>query len=349
MSPAWGPTPAERSAWPVLPVGEWSDTIETLHRFTQVVGKIRLVCGPWINHSWGVTLYVTARGLGTSLVPYGTAGFEINVDLLDSRLRIVTTTGAMRDVPLEPTSVAAFHDEVLRAMDAVGMPVVISPVPSEIADAMPLTDDTTTRHYDAGHARALWQALVQAHRVFSDFRAGFIGKVSPVHFFWGGFDLAVTRFSGRPAPSHPGGVPNFPDDVAREAYSHEVASLGFWPGNRQWPIPIFYAYAYPTPAEFAHAAVEPEAASWLEGLGEFALPYDAVRTANDPDTTLLAFAHSTYAAAADLAGWDRDALEAPDPHPPSWWHRRPTSADLGPIRRHPGSTTDFNAVHSSIE
>lgn len=326
MTTSWRPPQPQPSAWPALPVDDWTDTLEALHLFTQVVGKIRLVCGPWINHSWGVPLYVTARGLSTGLVPYGGAGFEIAFDLVAERVEIATTAGEVRDIPLRPISVAAFHDEVIDAMAAVGMPVTINPMPSEIADAMPFIDDTRTRPFDADHARALWQALIHADRVFTTFRAGFIGKASPVHLFWGAFDLAVTRFSGRTAPPHPGGMPNFSDDVAREAYSHEVSSLGFWPGNRESPTPIFYSYAYPTPAGFADAAVEPDAAFWLEALGEFALSYEAVRTADDPDATLLAFARSTYAAAADLAGWDRASLEVSDSDPASWWHRRADDA-----------------------
>lgn len=313
---------ADPDAWPQLPVQRWSDTLETLHLCAQVVGKIRLVCGPWINHSWGVPLYVTARGLGTALVPYGGAAFEIEFDLAGSVLRVTTTGGGTATVVLGPTTIAAFHDEVLGAMRAVGMPVQINPVPSEIAAAVPFTDDTVPRAYDAGHATTLWRALVQIDRVFRDFRAGFVGKVSPVHLFWGSFDLAVTRFSGRAAPAHPGGMPNLPDDVAREAYSQEVSSLGFWPGNRQAPTPIFYSYAYPAPDGFALSAVTPDAASWLEDLGEFALPYDVVRAAGDPDATLLAFAESTYAAAADLAGWDRTVLEARGGRPSSWWRDR---------------------------
>ena len=322
MDERWRPPESDAAGWPELPVGRWADTVEAFHLLTQVVGKVRLVCGPWINHSWGVPLYVTARGLTTSLVPYGAAGFQIDMDLRDLHAEIATTSGATRRVPFACTSVAAFHGAVLDAMDSLGMPVEIHPVPSEIADAVPFTADTTERIVDADHVRALWLALVQAHRVFTAFRAGFLGKVSPVHFFWGSFDLAVTRFSGRTAPDHPGGVPNFPDDVAREAYSHELTSLGFWPGNRQAPTPIFYGYAYPTPEGYGDAWVEPAAASWLSDLGEFALPYEAVRTADDPDATLLAFAEATHAAAADLAGWDRAALESSDPHPPTWWHRR---------------------------
>lgn len=323
MPEQWTPPPPDPSAWPRLPVDEWTDTLEALHLFTQVVGKIRMGCGPWINHSWGVPLYVQTEGLGTGLVPYGSAGFSITFDLTAPEVRVATTRGDSRTVPLAPTTVADFYDRVLGAMADLDMPVTIFPVPSEIPDATPLDRDTAPRPFDPDHARALWQALLQANRVFTDFRAAFIGKVSPVHFFWGSFDLAVTRFSGRPAPPHPGGMPNFPDDVAREAYSHEVSSLGFWPGNRDAPTPIFYAYAYPTPEGYAEAVVEPDDAFWLEQLGEFALPYDVVRTAEDPDDALLSFAQSTYAAAADLAGWNRTALEHPDPDPAHWWRRRP--------------------------
>jgi hypothetical protein len=313
--------PPDPGAWPQLPYSEWADTLEALHLYTQVVGKIRLVCGAWLNHSWGVPLYVSARGLRTSLVPYGSEAFEIELDLRALHADIVTTQGAREQVPFGSTSVAAFHDAVLSAMEAVGLPVTINAVPSEIADAVAFPDDAAHRRLDAGHAAALWRALVQAERAFTTFRAGFVGKASPVHFFWGAFDLAVTRFSGRAAPPHPGGLPNFPDAVAQEAYSHEVTSLGFWPGNRGSPTPIFYAYAYPTPDGYAEAAVTPDDAFWLGDLGEFALPYEAVRTAEDPDATLLAFAESTHAAAADLAGWNRTALESSDPDPASWWHR----------------------------
>jgi hypothetical protein len=318
----WRPPEPEAAGWPALPTDAWADTLEALHLLTQVVGKVRLVCGPWINHSWGVPLYVTARGLTTSLVPYGTAGFQIDLDLRALHAEIAVTSGAARRIPFDRTSVAAFHDAVLDGMASLGMPIEIHPVPSELADVVAFPDDTAERVVDAGHARALWLALVQAHRVFTRFRAGYLGKVSPVHFFWGSFDLAVTRFSGRLAPPHPGGMPNFPDVVAREAYSHEVTSVGFWPGNRQAPTPIFYAYAYPTPEGYDASDVEPAAASWLADLGEFALPYDAVRAADDPDAALLAFAESTHAAAAALAEWDRAALESPHPDPARWWHHR---------------------------
>ena len=223
--------------WPSLPVDEWQDTLATLHLWTQIVGKIRLGQAPWINHSWSVPLYVTARGLGTSLVPYQHEGFEIEFDLLDNRLDVRATTGERRVVELRPRSVADFYGAVMTEMESIGMPVSIYPMPSEIADAIPFPDDEVHGAYEGDHARALWRALLQADRVFTEFRAGFAGKASPVHFFWGSFDLAVTRFSGRDAPPHPGGIPNFPDDVAREAYSHEVTSVGFWPGNVAAPTP----------------------------------------------------------------------------------------------------------------
>lgn len=321
-------TPAAgQLAWPELHVERWIDTIETLHMWTQIVGKIRMVASPWLNHSWSVPLYVSASGLTTSLVPYGSGGFELSFDFLDDELRLTTTSGERRTIELRPRTVADFHAAVMDAMRAVGMPITIHPIPSEVDDAIPFPEDTTHDAYDGAAVRTLWQSLVHTTRVLSRFRAGFLGKASPVHFFWGSFDLAVTRFSGRTAPPHPGGLPNFPDDVAREAYSHEVTSCGFWPGNRARPTPIFYAYAYPTPDGFADATVEPAEAWWLADLGEFALDYDAVRTASDPDAALLAFADSTHAAAARLADWDRATLECAPPHGPDWWHRR--RADVG--------------------
>ncbi|MEM6674203.1 MAG: DUF5996 family protein [Planctomycetota bacterium] len=309
--------------WTKLPVDDWTDTLETLHLWTQVVGKIRLSKAPWLNHSWNVPLYVTSSGLGTSLVPHGQEGFDIEFDFQGDELRLRTTTGERRTISLEPRTVADFHEAVLGEMESVGMPVEIHPIPSEIADAIPFHEDTVHAAYDPEHARALWRALLDASRVMQGFRAGFRGKASPVHFFWGSFDLAVTRFSGRPAPDHPGGMPNFPDDVAREAYSHEVTSCGLWPGNREAPTPIFYSYAYPTPEGFADAKIAPDAAFWLAELGEFAVPYDAIASADDPEGELLAFFESTHAAAADLAGWDRDSLECDHPHGPEWWRQRP--------------------------
>jgi hypothetical protein len=310
-------------AWPQLPSDSWHDTLETFHRWTQIVGKIRMAQAAWLNHSWGVPLYVTSRGLSTSLVPHGTDGFELEFDVLGGELTLSTTTGERRSVALKPRSVADFHGAVMEAMESVKMPVKIRPVPTEIPDATPFAEDTAHASYDADQVRALWKALVQANRVMGDFRAGFRGKASPVHFFWGSFDLAVTRFSGRTAPPHGGGLPNFPLDVAQEAYSHEVSSVGFWPGNREAPTPVFYAYAYPTPEGYKDAKVSPEQAMWLDELGEFVLPYDAVAKAGDPDAALMSFFESTHAAAADLAGWDRPALECSDPHGPEWWRDRP--------------------------
>jgi hypothetical protein len=295
--------------WPELPWNAWSETAAGLHLRTQVVGKIRMVRTPWTNHSWHVPLYLTARGLGTSPIAHGARTFEMEFDLLDHVLRIRTSAGEERGVALRPGSIATFHREVIGCLDDLGLPVTIHTTPSEIPDAVPFERDTVERPYDGEAVRRFWRALLQVDRVFKEFRAGFVGKCSPVHFFWGSFDLAVTRFSGREAPPHPGGVPNFPDWVAREAYSHEVSSAGFWPGGGGIDHAAFYAYAYPAPDGFAKVAVDPAAASWSDALGEFVLPYDAVRSAADPDATLLAFLNSTYAAAADLAGWDRVALE----------------------------------------
>jgi len=316
---------APPSSWPALPSDRWADTLETLHLWTQIVGKVRLVQAPWLNHSWSVPLYVSATGLTTSLVPWGSEGFELAFDFLADELRLTTTRGERESLALAPRTVADFYADLMQALASVGMPVTIHPLPNEVPVAIPFREDTTHAAYDADQARALWRALLQAERVLTRFRAGFLGKASPVHLFWGSFDLAVTRFSGRSAPPHPGGMPNFPDDVAREAYSHEVTSAGFWPGNRDAPTPVFYAYAYPTPEGFAQARVEPADAAWSADLGEFVLPYEAVRGAKDPDGTLLSFLESTHAAAADLLGWDRAALECGPPRGPDWWRNRPTA------------------------
>lgn len=309
--------------WPELPTDAWAETLEALHLWTQVVGKIRLGYSPWINHSWGVPLYVSTRGLRTSMIPYAGDMVELELNLADDRLTIHTTAGRQQAVELRPRSVADFYTAVLDAMAAVDMPVTLNPMPTEIPDAIPFDEDTDPRAYDPSHSRALWRALLQVDRVMTRFRADFKGKASPVHFFWGSFDLATTRFSGRTAPPHPGGIPNFPDDVAREAYSHEVTSAGFWPGNRESPEPIFYSYAYPTPDGFSASSIKPAEAFWLDELGEFALPYTALLSADDPDATLLSFFASTHAAAADLADWDRAALECARPEGPTWWHDRP--------------------------
>jgi hypothetical protein len=290
-----------------LPLSAWADTRDTLHLWTQVVGKVRLALEPMINHWWQVPLYVSAEGLTTSLMPYGNRGVEMTFDFHHHLLDLRTTDGASRAVALGPRSVADFYAEVMARLAELDVPVEIYPRPVEVPVDVPFTDDEEHASYDAEYAHQFWVSLVQAQRVLTAFRSRFTGKVSPIHFFWGAFDLAVTRFSGRSAPPHPGGIPNTPDRITREAYSHEVSSLGYWPGGAEEGL--FYAYAYPEPAGFSARPVEPAAAAYDRGLGEFVLPYQAVRSAGDPDATLLAFAQSTYEAAADLAGWDRACLE----------------------------------------
>ncbi|HZV98663.1 MAG TPA: DUF5996 family protein [Methylophilaceae bacterium] len=297
--------------WPDLAFDKWQDTYATLHMWTQIVGKIRLVQTPWVNHSWHVSYYVTARGLTTSPIPYGERTFQIDFDFIDHQLLIQTSHGAVKTMELRPQSVADFYNSLMATLDDLGLKVRINTTPNEVEEAIPFETDHVHKSYDAEYANRFWRVLVQADRVFKQFRAGFIGKCSPVHFFWGSFDLAVTRFSGRPAPAHPGGVPHFPDWVAREAYSHEVSSCGFWPGGGPVPYPIFYAYAYPEPPRFSAASVHPEGAVYNPALREFILPYDAVRLAASPDTTLLQFLQSSYEAAANLNSWDRAALERP--------------------------------------
>ncbi|MDE2448674.1 MAG: hypothetical protein KGO22_06870 [Gammaproteobacteria bacterium] len=294
--------------WPPLSYPAWRDTATTLQLWTQIVGKVRLALTPWVNHSWQVPLYVTSRGLGTS--PIAAAGeiFEIELDFIGHRLIVRGSWGAERTIPLEPQAVADFYRRVVDSLDDMGIAVRIGETPNEIANPVPFPRDRVHASYDPAAAHAFWRALIQADRILKLFRSGFIGKASPVHFFWGSFDLAVTRFSGRPAPPHPGGVPSLPDAVAREAYSHEVSSAGFWPGNDAFPQAAFYSYAYPAPEGFSDARVSP-GARFERSLGEFILPYDTVRTAADPDALLLDFLSSTYIAAADGARWDRAALE----------------------------------------
>jgi hypothetical protein len=301
-------------SWPILrPLDDWRAAFTTLHMWTQVVGKIRLALGAPTNHSWGTTLYVTTSGLTTSPIPDRGRSFAIDFDFVVHRLRVSTSDGAGRWFDLEPMSVAEFYGSTMAALRELDIPVRIFTRPMEVVEAIPFERDHQHASYDAGAAHDYWSALVQAQRVFERFRARFIGKTSPVHFFWGGFDLAVTRFSGRPAPLHPGGIPNCPDRVMQEAYSKELSSAGLWPGagmgGREQAA--FYAYAYPSPAAFRDYPVEPPAAFFHQGLGEFILPYESVRTAPDPDRTLLSFLQSTYEAAAVLARWDRRALEGP--------------------------------------
>jgi hypothetical protein len=295
-----------QQAWRELPYAAWCDSCETLHLWTQIVGKIRLGRTPWLNHSWHVALYVTATGLTTSPIPDGARSFQIDFDFIDQILRISTSDGQQRQLPLTAQSVATFYAAVISALAELGIDLKIDDKPNELPNPIRFPDDQVHASYDPDAAHRFWQVLRQADRVFAKFRTG---KSSPVHFFWGSFDLAVTRFSGRPAPRHPGGVPNLPDAVAQEAYSHEVSSAGFWPGGGAIDYPAFYSYAYPAPEGFATTRVRPDAAFFSEALGEFILPYDAVRTATDPDSTLLDFLQSTYEAAANAAKWDRAALE----------------------------------------
>ena len=294
--------------WPKLTLSAWEDTLATFHMWVQIVGKVRLALEPMVNHWWQVPLYVSARGLTTSLMHTGNIGVEIEFDLVDHMLEVRTTTGATGHTALEPRSVASFYQATMAMLQELGAPVTILPRPQEVVAAIPFPDDEQHRAYDAVAVHRLWLALVHAHRVMTRFRAGFVGKASPVHFFWGGPDLAVTRFSGRRAPRHPGGVPNCADWVQELAYSHEVSSCGFWPGGPDEGY--FYAYAYPQPGAFGAWPVTADAAYYDNDLGEFLLPYAAVRTAADPDAFLLSFFQSTYEAAAQLGGWDRAALEA---------------------------------------
>lgn len=299
-----------REAWPELSYEAWQDTCATLHLWLQIVGKVRLARTPWVNHSWHATLYVTARGLTTSLIPYDERAFEIEFDFIDHLLLIRVSDGAQRRMPLGPRTVATFHDDLLAALAGLGIAVPIHGSPNEVREAIPFRQDRQHATYDPEYAQRFWRVLLQVDRVFKEFRTRYLGKVSPAHLFWGSLDLAVTRFSGRRAPLHPGGVPNLPDPVTREAYSHEVSSAGFWPGAGTG-YPAFYSYAYPVPEGFAAASVRPRAAFFHQGMGEFILPYDAVRTADAPEETLLEFLQTTYEAAATAAGWDRDALECP--------------------------------------
>ena len=287
--------------WPSLVVDEWTATRETFHMFTQIVGKIRLRCEPMVNHWWQVPLYVSARGLTTGAMPYDGDAFDMEFDLVDHTLRIRRSDGRSSEVALEPMPVAQFYAATMAALAGLGIDIAIAARPNEVDPSIPFADDFAHASYDADAVHRFWLQLVQAQRVLARFRAGFGGKVSPVHFFWGALDLAVTRFSGRTAPEHPGGVPNCPDHVVVEGYSHEISSAGFWPGGGAEGA--FYSYAYPAPEGFADAPV-PAGAHFDHALGEFLLPYEAVRTAADPDRLVLDFLEATYAAAARLGRWD---------------------------------------------
>jgi hypothetical protein len=306
---AMAPHPGEHR-WPALSYAAWKDTCSTLHLWTQIVGKIRLMQTPWINHSWHVTLYVTARGLTTSPIPYGGRDFQIDFDFVDHVLWVRTSDGYFRQIMLAPKSVAEFFAELFAALDELGIEIRVRKMPCEIVDCIPFDQDDTHASYDRDYANRFWRILLATHDVLTRFRSGYLGKVSPIHFFWGSFDLAVTRFSGRRAPRHPGGVPHLPDAVVCEAYSHEVSSAGFWPGGGG-PISdaAFYSYAYPAPEGFASAIVRPDGAFFSKELGEFILPHEAMRMAPDPERALMDFLQSTYQAAADLGRWDRPSLE----------------------------------------
>lgn len=299
-------------AWPALPLEPWIGTRDTLHLWTQIVGKLRCRQCAWVNHTWHVALYLTARGLTTSPIPHGTRTFDVEFDFIAHRLVVRSSDGGTGGFALQPQSVAAFHRALMRELDRLDVHVDIDRLPNEIPEPVPFDRDEVPREYDGAYAHRYWRALVQADRVLKTFRARFQGKCSPVHYFWGSPDLAVTRFSGRAAPPHPGGIPHLPDWITRDAYSHEVSSAGFWAGGGPVPTAAFYSYAYPEPPGFAEARVRPDAAFYQRDLREFVLPYDAVREAADPDRVLLQFLQDTYEAAADLGHWDRAALERPD-------------------------------------
>lgn len=303
---------APSDEWPSLPLAAWKDTYATVHLWTQIVGKVRLAKTPWVNHSWHTTLYVTARGLSTSPIPYTPRTFEIEFDFIGHQLQIRSSDGGERSLPLRPQSVATFYALVMEALASLDLPVRIRTTPSEILDPIDFDRDEVHRSYDREYANRFWRILVQADRVLEMFRSRFAGKCSPVHFFWGAADLAVTRFSGRTAPEHPGGIPHLPDWVTRDAYSHEVSSCGFWPGGGAIEYPAFYSYAYPEPAGFSAIRVRPGAAFYSAELREFILPYDEVARGSSPDDSLLEFLQTTYEAAAVLGKWDRRSLERAD-------------------------------------
>lgn len=296
--------------WPALPFKDWEDTCGALHLWCQIIGKYRLSHTPWVNHSWHATLYVTSRGLTTGTVPDGIGSISISLDFVSHKLIVEAQSGQTATEPLKPMSVADFYQLTQKAIEQVGGTFDIHGSPNELADATPFEQDVETRPYDAEAVEKFHRALILIDRVFSRFRTGFRGKISPVHLFWGSFDMAITRFSGRTAPPHPGGIPNLPDAVTREAYSHEVSSAGFWPGQGAGE-PMFYSYSYPVPEEFKNQSVAPDAAYWDNNLGEFLLPYAAVRAADDPEAMLMEFLQTTYMAAANTGNWDRAPLECP--------------------------------------
>lgn len=295
--------------WPTLNYPDSQDTLATVHLWTQIVGKIRLRKMPWINHSWHVTLYVSPRGLTTGSIPYEQGVFQLEFDFIQHQLTLTTSTEHRAALPLADDTIADFYQQVQSMLQQANITVNIYAHPNEVDPAIPFEEDHEPRTYNPKQAQQMWQALVRIYSMFTQFRAGFAGKVSPVHLFWGAFDLAVTRFSGREAPAHPGGMPNIPLEVMQEAYSHEVSSAGFWLGNPSFPEAAFYSYCYPTPDAFKKQTVEPSVAYYHEELGEFILPYEAVQQAENPDKTLMRFLQTTYEAAANTGTWNRSALE----------------------------------------
>lgn len=298
-----------REAWPDLHYENWNDTQQTIHQWTQIIGKIRLKAMPWQNHSWHTTLYISARGFTTGSMPYKDGIFEIEFDFENHHLIISSTFNENVVIDLYPRTTADFYAEVFKQLSKLGIHIDIYAKPNELDHATPFSENTINKSYDKKAIIDYWQAAVSIHNVFLKFRSDFIGKCSPVHLFWGAFDIAVTRFSGRNAPLHPGGMPNMPLEVMQEAYSREVSSCGFWPGGNTFPVPIFYSYCYPSPSDFGNQKVLPEQAFWSEEMGEFILKYDDVREADEPEKMLLLFLKSTYEAAAELGKWDRDNLE----------------------------------------
>lgn len=297
------------TAWPALPYPEWRGTAATLHMWMQIVGKLRVACVPWVNHQWHIPLHLTSRGLTSRPIPWQERTFQVDFDFVDHGVVLLDSEGRKDRLELRPQSVAAFYHELMSKLERMGIAVQIDGLPNEVPDPIPFRDDERDGEYQAEYANRFWRALSSTALVFEDFRGGFVGKCSPVHLFWGGMDLAVTRFSGARAPAHPGGIPHLPDWITREAYSHEVSSAGFWAGSEAHPHPIFYSYAYPGPPGFSAARVGPSAARWDTDLMEFVLPYEEVRTSASPREDLLEFLESTYVAAAELGGWDRERLE----------------------------------------
>lgn len=299
----------DNNSWPILNFGEMQDTIETLHQWIQIIGKIRLRTMPWQNHSWHTSLYITSSGFSTQSIPYQGRHFQIDLNFKEHKLIIQCSNAGVVSMDLNPMTVADFYAELFKRLSSVGIEVKIHQAPNEIEPAIPFTENTINKSYDPKAASAIWQAMLKVNEVFSHFRSKFVGKASPVHLFWGAFDLAVTRFSGNDAPLHPGGMPNMSLEVMQEAYSQEVSSAGFWLGSESFPQAAFYAYAYPAHAAFAHQEVSPKAAYYSPEMGEFFLNYSEVQKANDPERMLSDFLETTYAAAANTSNWNRGALE----------------------------------------